>query len=220
MKRLDRASIEKFGTPSLFLMEHAGRAVADAALFWLLAAKKDLSKMRVAICCGKGNNGGDGIVCARYLLAFDVKVDLFIFSEQGLLKGDPLINLRILRSFNQESTFVNARNLEGVLPALDGADLIIDSIFGIGFSGSVTGYLKDLICCINSSKAAVISVDVPSGLNAKSGEIETVCVKADQTIAMGFLKTGFYRKFGPANCGRITVVDIGLAKEEVKRIGC
>jgi len=210
MRRLDQLSIARFGTPSLLLMERAGKGVAEAVLREVARLKRISKDPQVLIFSGKGNNGGDGLVCARYLSAYAIPTTLCIAGDRLSLKGDPLINLDILSSFQIIPIYLKTPNdLDRAVTRLR-ANIIVDAIFGIGFKGKAVGFYEDLINYINTSGAYTISVDVPSGLNATTGSKLGPCVEADETIAMGFSKKGFYSKSGPGHCGKINVIDIGL----------
>ena len=201
---IDRLTEEKFGISHLILMENAGRSVAEIVknIFGDLEGKK------IAVICGKGNNGGDGFVAARYL--FNWKADVRVY-----FKGDPKEYKKI--SF----TNFNILCKMGIMlfewekikkEELEKMDLIVDGIFGIGIKGEVKGREKNLIKMINESKKEIVSIDIPSGLDADTGKILGEAVKADVTVSFGFGKKGFYTGEGPSVCGRIEIVDIGYPR--------
>ena len=198
-RKIDNITINKYGIPGMILMERAGRAVAEEVL--LVAKKRHIAnaRLKVAVFCGKGKNGGDGLVCARYLLSAGLDVQVHLLFSKDKLKGDALYNILALKKFN-------------TLKRSFKADIIIDAVFGTGFHGRPGHAYESVIKLINSNTAYTISVDVPSGLDATTGMIKGAAVVADKTVTMGFAKTGFYKNNGPSHCGEIKVADIGLRR--------
>jgi len=180
-------------------MERAGRAVAEEVL--IVAKKRHSANARpkVAVFCGKGKNGGDGLVCARYLLSAGLDVQVHLLFSKDKLKGDAFYNILALKKFN-------------TLKKSFKADIIIDAVFGTGFHGRPGHVYESVIKLINSNTAYTIAVDVPSGLDATTGMVKGAAVIAEKTVTMGFAKTGFYKNNGPSHCGEIKVVDIGLRR--------
>lgn len=201
-KMLDRKAREAYGLSVLMLMENAGRAVAEE----VIKAKKK----RVAIFCGKGNNGGDGFVAARHLLAGGISPDLFLAGKTSDVKGDAKVNLDVLLKLKRKIIEVREKNISSLKARVRRYDLIVDAIFGVGLKGSVKGYHKDLIEAINASGAYVISVDIPSGLDADTGKALGSCVRADRTVTFVANKRGMIRGEGPVYCGKVIVKDIGF----------
>lgn len=210
MKALDKAAINRYGIPGMLLMENAGRAVADEVI--KRAARLKKARPVAAIYCGKGNNGGDGMVCARYLFSNDIKSRVFILEGLSSIKGLPAVHLKILQTMGVPIfTVKNLRDLKR-LAGYPKADIIVDAIFGIGFRGEAQGIYREAVKFINRSKAYIFSVDIPSGLEATTGNARGPCVRADQTVTMGLPKTGFYKNDGPESVGTVKVVDIGLPR--------
>jgi len=199
MQGLDRRAIEEMGIPSVVLMENAGRAVSEIAMEKL----KGIKDKSVAIFCGAGNNGGDGFVAARHLFNKGVKVKVFLIGRKSNLKNDPEINARILEDLGVKIQEISK-------PVNLDSGLIIDAIFGIGLKGEVKEPVRSIIIDINKKSLPVISVDVPSGLDADTGQILGFCVKAGVTITMQFPKNGFYKNKGPEHTGEIITADIGI----------
>ena len=200
-KAFDRTAQEELGIPSLILMENAGRSVAEEAIK-MLGGKK-----RVAVVCGVGNNGGDGLVAARQLLNAGKRVEVYLVGKVSKLKSDPKTNLGILRKMKQRISL--ARSVKE-LRDIKKADLIIDAIFGIGLKAEVRKPLLDIIRFLNQSQKPILSVDVPSGLEADTGRVLGMAVKARKTVTFVASKKGFFRGDGPEYCGRIVVRDIGI----------
>lgn len=195
---IDRAATERFGIPSILLMENAGRAAADEAV-------KMLQKRRgsVAVVLGKGKNAGDGLVTARTLHNRGVPVRLYRVFEEIPPEGDVGANLRMAGALG-----LALEPLPFGRPAL-----IVDAILGIGLSRDVTGAAKEAIEAVNAARASVLAIDVPSGLDAKTGLPRGTAVRADVTVTMGFLKTGFRAASAKKYTGRIVVAEIGYPRD-------
>ena len=199
VQELDRRTIEDIGVPSIVLMENAGRRVSEVAIDMV----RELSGTRIAVFCGTGNNGGDGFVAARYLRNQGMDVKVYIAGEKSRIKNDPFTNLKILKNLNADIRDVSsAKEIE--------ADLIIDAIFGIGLRGEVKGSAKEIIVDLNKKSTPIVSIDVPSGLNADTGEVLGVAIKAAKTVTMQFPKKGFTLNKGPECVGEIVVADVGI----------
>jgi NAD(P)H-hydrate epimerase len=200
-KAIDLKAKKKFGISTLTLMENAGRAVA-------LEALKSRRFKKIAVFCGKGNNGGDGFVAARHLLACGIKPDIYLAGKICQVENEAKTNLAILLKLKTKITEVSKNNFSRINLAQYG--LIIDALLGVGLSGEMRGIYKDLIKLINYSKAHILSVDIPSGLEATTGKILGVCVKADKTVTFVAKKRGMIVGDGPKYCGKIVVADLGL----------
>jgi NAD(P)H-hydrate epimerase len=198
----DRYAQEKLGIPSIILMENAGRSVAEEALKMLRGKKK------VAVICGVGNNGGDGLVAARHLLNAGVKVNVYIIGKISKLKADPKTNFKILKKMKQG--IISSRKPETKRLGFQGYDLIIDALFGIGLKSEVREPYALVIDLINKAGRPILSVDAPSGLDADSGKVLGVAVKAKRTVTFVASKKGFSKAAGPKYCGKIVVKDIGV----------
>lgn len=192
---------KKLGVPSLILMENAGRGVAQEALRMLCGKK------RVAVVCGMGNNGGDGLVAARHLLNAGMKVKIYLLGQSSKIKSDPKINLNILKSLGQRIFWIKQAS---ELKLIAKNDLIIDAIFGIGLKQEVLEPLAEIINFLNQTHRPILAVDVPSGLHADSGKVLGVAINAHKTVTFIAPKKGFFRAAGPAHCGKIVVKDIGV----------
>lgn len=203
-KAIDEKARSEFGISTLVLMENAGRSVAEEAL------KSLKDKGRIAIFCGKGNNGGDGLVAARHLLTHNINPEIFLAANFKEVQKEARINLDILLRLGQKIIQLSKQKLPLIKKNIAKYDLIIDALLGVGLKGSVQGIYKDLIRIINSSRAYVLAVDIPSGLDATSGRALGSCVKADETITFVAKKRGMILGNGPQFCGRIVVKDLGI----------
>lgn len=206
MRRLDRAAIEEFHIPAILLMENAGRSVAD-----LIA--RDHKPCRAAIFIGKGNNGGDGLVTARHLSNRGFEVLILMLEDPAKLKPDPLANYQAVEKMHLPVRRIGEGFPGGKLVRIaSGADLIVDAIFGIGLKSDLRGIFDTAVRAINEAARFVVSIDIPSGLDADSGEIHGVAVKANVTAALALSKTGLVTGKGPACAGKIEIVDIGIPR--------
>lgn len=213
IQELDRIAIEEFGIPSLVLMENAGRAVVQE--IWRTAANR--LPQGIIIFCGTGNNGGDGLVIARYLLEKGLPVTVFIIGKKEQLKEDSMAQYRLLQRLGYKVEFVS--NLtDHLISKVIGAAVIVDALFGVGLNRATGGIFNEVIRLINHSKKFVVAVDIPSGLNATTGESFGECVKADVTVTFSLLKSGLSIGDGPQHAGRIVVADIGIPLSLCRKI--
>jgi ADP-dependent NAD(P)H-hydrate dehydratase / NAD(P)H-hydrate epimerase len=203
MARYDRYAIETWGIPSAVLMENAGRTA--------YRLMKDLylkEKRRIAFFCGRGNNGGDGFVMARYALRDRFPVSLFLLGRKADLKGDALANMELYASLGGE--IVEVTGLESIRSALSHAHVVVDAIFGTGLSKGVDGLEREVIEEINASGKVVVSVDIPSGIDGSTGEPLGAAVRADHTFTFAYPKPGHLIYPGAYFRGRLTVIDISI----------
>jgi len=213
MKKIDQLAIDKYKIPGVVLMETAAQRVAEKAREML--GEKLLDKKTVII-AGKGNNGGDAFAAARHLHQWGCKVTVASLAPEDQIKGDPEIYVRILQQLGVNIHFLYR---EDDLPALEKlmeeADLIIDGIFGTGIYGDITGFTADVITAVNNSTARVLSIDIPSGINGKTGQVCKLAVKADETVTFAFPKPGLFQYPGAKYAGNISVADIGIPPDAV-----
>lgn len=210
---LDRRAIFEFGIPSTVLMENAGRAVSLA----ILRSLRNVRRPNVIIFCGLGNNAGDGFVIARHLQDHGIAVKTFLLGNPRHLKTDALLNYKILK--NLKGPLKVVRCLDAYLEAeIKKSGLVVDAIFGVGLNRAITGLFKDAIEAINESRRPVIAVDVPSGLDATTGKIYGVCIKAKTTVTFTLMKKGLLKNEGPRHSGKIIVADIGIPKHLIEKI--
>lgn len=211
MKLLDRQAIESYGIPGIVLMENAGmRAVeAIADLF-----QGELAGKRIFIFAGKGNNGGDGFVIARHLVNAGADVKVFMTCRPEELQGDAQINYEILLQMQVKiHTIFTTKDLQRVDIALTYGDLVVDALFGTGFKGALSGVIADLVNLLNSSRKPILAVDIPSGLEADTGQVNGPCVRATCTVTFGFLKVGLCVEPGAQYTGRLWLGDISFPRK-------
>ncbi len=198
----DRETIEGLGIPSLVLMENAALSVARVI-------KERFSKgSKILVIAGKGNNGGDGLACARHLMLWGYRVDVYLVF--GKVKGDAELQLKILKNLGLEPL--------KELPPLDNYHLIVDAIFGTGFEPPVEGPAKATIEALERAKTPILSVDIPSGLSADSGNIYSPSVKANITVTFQFPKVCHLLHPASKRCGELYVAHIGIPEVFVEHI--
>jgi NAD(P)H-hydrate epimerase len=203
MRALDRHTIETLGVPGELLMESAGRAVADEVL-GLLAPGAG-----VLVVCGRGNNGGDGLVVARHLQLLGVPVRVALLGSAASLRGDAAANLRRARAAGVA--------IEGERWRAPAAGVIVDAIFGTGLSRPVEGAAASSIRRIAAAREAhpdlrVVAVDLPSGLCADTGQVLGAAAPADLTVTLALPKPGLALEPGRSLAGRVRVARIGIAE--------
>jgi NAD(P)H-hydrate epimerase len=206
MQSFDRTAIEALEIPGLLLMENAGRAFVDV----LSAECGDLHERRILVVCGKGNNGGDGFVIARQCANRGGWVQVFLLVQPEELKGDALTNYRIARNMAGLSLEFMGPPTGATLDPLPDAEIVVDAVFGTGFSGDVSGWYRGAIEQINSRSWFVAAVDIPSGVSAADGTVGNVAVNAGLTVTMGLAKVGLYVGAGGDHAGKIIVADISI----------
>ncbi len=211
IQKLDKIAIERYGIPSLILMENAGRAVAEEIKKYLRRKRRP----HVCVVCGMGNNGGDGFVVARHLINAGIETKTFLVGKASQLKHDAAVNYRILKGLKYIIKEVDAKH-PLLAKEIARADVVVDAIFGVGLNRKITEPFRSVIETINRAAKYVVAVDIPSGLDGTTGVIYGVCVKADKTVTFSFAKKGFFKNHGPRQTGEVVVVDIGIP-EQVKR---
>ena len=188
-------------------MENAGRGTAE--LLRALGAKD-----KVCICCGKGNNGGDGLVVARYLDIAEVPISIILFEQPERLTGDAALNYRIVSKARLPLLCPEDEALDPCLlqQELQKADWVVDALFGTGLAGPVRSPFDDAIRTINASGARVVAVDIPSGLDCDTGEPLGATIRALHTATFVAVKQGFSNPLAKEWLGEVHVIDIGMPR--------
>ena len=214
MRELDRQTIERLHVPGRVLMEVAGRAVADACQRRLGRAG------RVAVVCGTGNNGGDGFVAARALMAHGHEVRVFLLGDKERVKGDARAALDPVEIMISSALVVvsDAKGLWSFGEYLKTADLAVDALFGTGLTSDIKGLLADAIDVLNDAPTPIVAIDLPSGVDADTGCIRGRGVKAVETVTFGFPKRGHYLFPGAELRGDLTTADIGIPVALAERL--
>jgi NAD(P)H-hydrate epimerase len=202
MRALDRRATEEYHLPSLLLMENAGRAVAENAADILEHA----GEKSVTVLCGSGNNGGDGLVAARYLFNRGCEVKVLLPGPENGFTGDALLNLHIVQAMGIPVTTFAASLLKPA-PAL-----LIDALLGTGLKGPVRAPFIEAIESINAAGKPVLAVDIPSGLDADTGAVHGHAVRASVTVTMAMAKKGMIIPSAAPYVGRLVIADIGFPR--------
>jgi len=209
MRRIDRETIDGRGIPGDQLMENAGRGIAQGIA-------SVVSDVRVGdsfvVICGKGNNGGDGFVVGRYLHEAGAKVSFYFLGPPDKLSPDAKLNFD--RAAESKLGLHEIASLDNLPDELD-CDYIVDAVFGTGFSGAPRGVTADLIEYMNRQPQRVIAVDIPSGLNADTGQHEGAVVQAAYTFTLAQPKYGLYISPGRELAGSVVTVPIGIPEDVV-----
>ena len=205
MRELDRQAIDVVGIPGAVLMESAGRACAQVVKGYFSADGEG----RVAVFCGKGNNGGDGFVTARHLVSADHDVDVFLLAEPAQIQGDAALNLGILERLGVPvKTLLGEDDLREI--DWDEYDVIVDALLGTGLSTEISGLMAEVIEHINAASCPVVAVDIPSGLSADTGQPLGIAVRAQKTVTFAYPKPGQVLYPGAEYTGELVVADIGI----------
>lgn len=200
MRLIDKSASEFGGIPSIVLMENAA-----------IACVNEITKLgsigSAVIFCGKGNNGGDGFAVARHLFNKGIKVTVYLVCGSDF-SGDALINYEIISRMGINIIELNDTDLLNLY--ISNSDITVDAIFGTGIHGEITGLAADVIEEINNHSKFTLSIDIPSGINADTGEICGLCVNADVTVTFAAYKTGLLMFPGADHTGKIVVADISI----------
>ncbi len=217
VRDLDRVAIDEFGVAGVVLMENAGAGVA--ALLGRLGAAGPF-----AIACGRGNNGGDGLVIARHLEAAGHAVRLLLAAAVEAYAGDAAINLEICRRSGLPITCLADADEVAWGRQLDGAAWIVDALLGTGAAGPPRGGVAAAIAAVNRRRAVdervrVVAVDLPSGLDADTGATPGPCVRADVTATFVAEKQAFANPQAAEFTGPVHVLGIGAPAAVLRRFG-
>lgn len=216
MREADRRTIEEVGLPGAVLMENAGAAVAQAIRAHFSAAR------RLAILCGKGNNGGDGFVVARRLR--ELQPALYLVGSRRDVKGDALVHMGAFeRSGGALVEIASEADWEGVRERVLQADVIVDALLGTGLreqpSGLAGVVLRDLMPLVPGTRPCIVAVDIPSGLSSDGGEVDWDVPSASVTVAFGAPKHGHVLPPACARVGTMIVADIGIPASILADVG-
>jgi len=212
-RELDRLATEEGGVASLTLMENAGLGASELILAEFPKAT------HVAIVCGTGNNGGDGFVVARRLLAKGLEVTTLLVGDPARVRGDARTTLDALSAAPGTHTQLTEAWLAPLDDALADADVIVDALFGTGLDREVNGLPRAVIERMNAARGARVALDVPSGLDADTGVPLGTAVRAELTLTFAMPKRGLATPLGVAHAGRVELVPIGVPDGLVERVG-
>ncbi|MDD2421684.1 MAG: NAD(P)H-hydrate dehydratase [Heliobacteriaceae bacterium] len=208
MRRFDARATEEYGIPSLILMENAGIQVGREVSRRLPGG---IQGKQVLILCGKGNNGGDGLVVARHFLNGGAVVKVFLLAQKRELKGDALTNLTIYQRMGGKIyALTDSKDLNALRVALLSTDVVVDAIYGTGFKGAVSELTAKAMAMINATGLLTVAVDLPSGLEADTGGLAKAYIEATVTVTLGLPKIGLVLEPGASATGELVVADITL----------
>ena len=214
MKAIDRFTIEEVGIPGVVLMENAGRGAFKHIKEYFL---RHLQEAVIGVLCGKGNNGGDGFVVARYLHEEGYLVHAFLFGKKEQVKGEAAINLKIAEKLGvpiveilDENRWREAREY------LIACDLIIDAMLGTGLNSEIRGLIREAVSFLNETfPGLIVSIDIPTGLSSDTGQPLGDAVRADLTVTFGLPKVGQIVYPGAHYVGDLEIVDIGIPPQVI-----
>jgi NAD(P)H-hydrate epimerase len=215
MREADRRTIEEIGIASLVLMENAGRQVVTA----IESVHGDLLDRKVAVLCGRGNNGGDGLVVARTLLERGVDTAVFLIGRIVDVRGDARTNLDILGRLGLTVVEISdSQAWELHFSEISDCTLIVDAIFGTGLNAPLGGFMETVVADVNQSGIPVVAIDVPSGLSADSHEPIGDSIEAGLTVTLGAPKLCLVLPPAETRAGNIVIADIGIPSEVIEAV--
>ena len=199
MQELDRKAIETYRIPGMILMENAGKGAAEV----ISHTFPDIHRKKIAIIAGKGNNGGDGFVIARYLLNQGASVKVYLLTDPKGLRGDAETNYSIFQRMKGEIIPVpSSKDYVKVRRDLEKFDILVDGIFGTGLDAEVRGYYREVIDHLNTVQRPIVAIDIPSGLDADTGKPLGTAIRASLTITFGLAQGWTPDSAGDRLCGR------------------
>src|ERR1700722_16987041 len=230
MREVDRQTTARLGIPGLQLMESAGQQVCDVILRWLDGVRTPESRqeLKISILCGKGNNGGDGLVVARHLKVTGTEPQVYFFGDPAKLAGDARENFQRWRRTGGALNVVDSENeWQKVKGTIGSSDVIVDALLGTGLRGAVTGLTAKAISAVNEfSKNAtaarprlIIAVDMPSGLPSDGETAERPLLRANRTVTFTAPKIGQLTSADTSCTGTLVVRQIGSPAELLKQLG-
>lgn len=203
MRRIEAWAIDEVGIPGTVLMENAGKSVADEI------TKRFPEPQKAVVLAGRGNNGGDGWVIARYLLHRSWEVACWLVGSPDKITPDAQVFYNVLQSFTSIQTFDSSR-LDELKSDLSRASVIVDALLGTGVKGNLRPSYKEVVEQINVSRKWVVSVDLPTGLYTDGVSTDSVKVKADLTVTFQYPKWGHFSRQGKELTGELVIKEIGL----------
>jgi NAD(P)H-hydrate epimerase len=212
MREADRYTIDEIGIPSLVLMENAGRQVVAA----IEATYEDRLEGRVAVLCGRGNNGGDGFVVARTLAQRGVDTTVFVIGALADVRGDARINLDILGRLGVSVVEIEGeQSWELHFSEISHCSLIVDAIVGTGLKAGLSGMMETVVADVNASGIPIVSIDLPSGLSADTPHLIGDCIDASLTVTLAAPKLPLVLPPGEVHAGDVVIADIGVPHDVI-----
>lgn len=209
MREMDRRTIEDYGMPSIVLMENAALRVVEA----IAERFQPIKGKRIVTICGKGSNGGDGLAIARHLATrFGADARIRLASDPTSLADDVAVNYALARKFDLPIQTIGS-DLADLIVEIEQAHLVVDALLGTGIKGPASGLYAGVIDAMSKARCPIISVDLPSGLNADTGAVEGPCVRAAVTVAFALPKYGLVEFPGVDYVGELVIGDIGMPRQ-------
>ena len=209
MYQIEENGHSGLGMPRFLMMENAGHGVAD---FIVKKFKARLKKKKIVAICGTGNNGGDGFVASRHLAGYGAKINIILLGNPSDLRSEEArLNWGIIEKMDSIDVVFGKELGDKSRLQIINADIVLDSIFGTGIKGEIHEPHASAIDAINNSRAFVLAVDIPSGIDPNTGKTHDKCVKADATITFHRPKVGLAK--GRKYTGSISVEWIGIPPE-------
>lgn len=218
MQAIDRRASDEFGLAASTLMENAGKEVADALRGWIEESGQEPASARVVVCCGRGNNGGDGLVAARYLRpgVADVRAFLAAAKDGRPYAAEVAENLERAKAAGVPVEVLD-RDLGALETALAEATWVLDALLGTGSTGKPAGTVHKMIQAVTRAKKPVVALDIPSGLHPDTGYHSGAFITAQLTLTLALPKRGLLATHAQKNVGKLKVLDIGFPKELLVR---
>ena len=209
VREIDQIAIDQYGIPGIVLMENAGCGAAQRI-------HELVPTGQVVILCGKGNNGGDGYVVARHLQCWGHDVRIISVINPSLLKGDASINATIAQ--HAEIPICVVSESDDLVKCLSSAEVIVDGLLGTGATGPPRGILSALVSAANECDALRVSLDIPTGMDADSGEVSEPTFRADHTMTFVAAKIGFDQGEADRFTGKLHVIPIGVPPQLLEQL--
>lgn len=211
MREIEQRAIQEYGIPSILLMENAAMAVVREIRQHFAELQQTESGRKAVVLVGKGNNGGDGLAVARHLSQLDMQVTVFLFAAPEEFQGDAALNLQLIQGTTCKLFLVEGEKQRRLTRlALNQTDVVVDAIYGTGLRGALPSLVEDCIQDVNQVPAWVVAVDIPSGVEADTGNVYNVAVQADLTVTFGLPKLGHFLDQGAEHCGKLIVDTISI----------
>ncbi len=216
MREADRRTIDDIGIPAAVLMENAGRQVVSA----MESTFPDLPTSRVAVLCGRGNNGGDGFVIARALHERRIDTSVYLLGPAGDVKGPAGVNLSAARQLGIDIVeIIDAQAWELHSTDVVGSDVIVDALFGTGFRGPIEGLCETVVADVNSAGKPVVAVDLPSGLSGDTHTVSGPVIRAALTVTFGAPKMPLVLPPAEHFAGNLVIAEIGIPQSVINDVG-
>lgn len=210
IRNVDRRAIEHFGMNSLVLMENAARNCAD----WIEI--KFQNRPSTVVLCGSGNNGGDGVAITRLLRSKGWPVECYVVGPEEKLSNDNRANCKILKAGNNLGLhLVDSESWQQALPAIGSAELVVDAMLGTGSRGTPRSPFVEWIEAANCINASRVAIDIPTGVDAETGESSETYFKTDHTLTFVARKPGMMRHNSLQMFGQIEVFAIGICEAQI-----